>query len=65
AVLLLIPFMNFRGVNVVRPLLINLECVGGLQFDRPNDALISIQQTCGSVANCNATEKEIYLALTS
>ena len=34
AVLLLIPFMKFRGVNVVRLLLINMECVGGLQFDK-------------------------------
>ena len=34
AALLLTPFMRFRGVNVVRLLLINLECVGGLQFNK-------------------------------
>lgn len=27
-------FTNFRGANVVRLLLINLEYVGGFQFDR-------------------------------
>ena len=36
AVLLLIPFRKFRGANIVWQLLINLECVGGLQFNKQN-----------------------------